>query len=192
MRRFPLTPFCFRLRQEKHPIKGQKHTIHTKQHRFTHRYVKEIHEKLTGDQTTPSQSANQIHPKPKGLWTSTSSAIHTTLGRGNFQFPHTCKHAVLPWLLWSSNRPEPCPEGLCLERWLGGVFSLGLWEYLGSNGTNTFGITCFIFCWEKLLWDFIKDTKDECQTRALSGLDSILWASKDELFFGVFWSKSKK
>lgn len=47
--------------------------------------------------------------------------FETTLSQGNFQFPNTCKHAVLPQLLWSSNRPELCPGGHCVERWLGGV-----------------------------------------------------------------------
>lgn len=51
----------------------------------------------------------------------TSSSIQTTLSQGNFQFPNTCKHAVLPQPLWSSNRPELCPGGHRSQRWLGCV-----------------------------------------------------------------------
>lgn len=76
------------------------------------------------------------HEAPLHRHWHTSTYVHglplpfkTTLSQGNFQFPNTCKHAVLPQLLWSSNRPELCPGGgQCVERWLGGVCFPVLWE----------------------------------------------------------------
>lgn len=50
----------------------------------------------------------------------------TTLKQGNFQFPLTCKHAVLPQPLWSSNRPVQCPEGHHGEE-------TGWWMFYGTT-----------------------------------------------------------
>lgn len=67
----------------------------------------------------------------------------TTLSQGNFQFPSTCKHAVLPQLLWSSNRAELCPGGRCAERWLGAVCFSCFMGMLASNGTYLLAIFAF-------------------------------------------------
>lgn len=90
------------------------------------------------------------------LWKPRLPENHT--GQGNFQFPYTCKHAVLPQFLWSSNRPESALGGTVPKGdWVVGVFCFQ--GMLPSNGTVEKSAT---------RWSTWGATSEETETRLMS------------------------